>query len=60
MSTLIKGAIGGAVIGCGALLFIHRRVIAAAINGDPMPEPPEWHKKCFKVFHGEEDIQFDE
>ena len=60
MSTLIKGAIGGAVIGCGAFVFIHRRVIAAAINGDPMPEPPEWHKKCFKVFHGEENIQFDE
>ena len=50
MSNLAKGAIAGAVIGCGAFVFIHRRAIAAAINGDPMPEPPEWHKKCFKFF----------
>ena len=32
---------------CGALLVIHRRVIAAAITGEDMPEPPEWHKKYF-------------
>ena len=33
---------------CGVMLIIHRRVIAAAITGDPMPEPPEWHKKFLK------------
>ena len=27
--------------------FIHRRVIHAWLLGEPMPEPPEWHKKCF-------------
>ncbi len=29
------------------LLIIHRRVIAAALTGDPIPEMPEWHKKVF-------------
>jgi hypothetical protein len=41
----------GAFVGCVvASAIVHRRVIAAAINGDPMPEPPEWHKNhpCFK------------
>lgn len=27
--------------------IIHRRVIRAWILGEPMPELPEWHKKCF-------------
>ena len=27
--------------------FIHRRVIRAWLLGEPMPEPPKWHKKCF-------------
>ena len=27
--------------------FIHRRVVRAWLLGEPMPEPPEWHKKCF-------------
>lgn len=33
---------------CGLFLIIHRHVIAACITGSPMPEAPEWHKKCFK------------
>jgi len=28
-------------------LIIHRRVIAAKIQGKPLPEAPEWHKKLF-------------
>jgi hypothetical protein len=43
LSTLIKCA----VVVCGVLLIIHRRVIAACLTGSPMPEVPEWHKKCF-------------
>ena len=36
----------GVVAGCAATsLVVHRRVVAAAIKGDPLPEPPEWHKK---------------
>ena len=27
---------------------IHRRVIRAWIKGEPIPEAPEWHKKCFE------------
>ena len=35
----------GLVAGCAvASLVIHRRVIAAAIKGEPLPEPPAWHK----------------
>ena len=35
----------GVLVGCmAASLFVHRRVIAAAIKGEPLPEPPEWHK----------------
>ena len=28
-------------------VIIHRRVIKAWIKGEPLPEAPEWHKKCF-------------
>lgn len=44
-------AAGCAVAGCvSAWLIIHRRVIAATIKGDTLPEPPAWHKKhpCLK------------
>ena len=27
--------------------IIHRRVVRAWLLGEPIPEPPEWHKKCF-------------
>ena len=48
MNSAMKAMIGCTAVACGALLVIHRRVLAAYINGDPMPEPPEWHKKYFK------------
>ena len=41
----------GLIIGCAvASLVVHRRVIAAAIKGEPLPEPPKWHKghPCLK------------
>lgn len=42
----------GAVIGCTVVsLVAHRRVIAAMVKGEPLPEPPEWHKSwhpCLK------------
>lgn len=40
----------------GVLLIIHRRVIAAAVTGRPMPDMPEWHKKIFKCLSREETI----
>lgn len=44
----------GTAIGCAAVsLFVHRRVIAAVVKGDPIPEPPEWHKKWHPCFNKE-------
>lgn len=43
---------------CGLFVvwgIIHRSVIAAWVSGDEMPEPPEWHKKCFGIGSDEED-----
>lgn len=42
-----------AIVGCAAACFVlmliaHRRVIAAYITGEPMPEAPEWHRKHLK------------
>ena len=35
----------GLFAGCAvASLVVHRRVIAAVIKGEPLPEPPAWHK----------------
>ena len=48
MKKTIKAAVECAVVSLGVLLILHRRVFSACITGDPMPEPPEWHKKCFK------------
>ena len=28
---------------CGCCLYIHRRVIAAWLKGEPMPKAPKWH-----------------
>ena len=45
MNNLAKAAIFCTAAACVGLLVIHRKVIAAAITGGDMPEPPEWHKK---------------
>ena len=35
----------GLIAGCAvASLVVHRRVIAGVIKGEPLPEPPAWHK----------------
>ena len=35
----------GLIAGCAvASLVVHRRVVAAVITGEPLPEPPAWHK----------------
>ena len=35
----------GIAAGCAvASLIVHRRVIAAIVKGEPIPEPPAWHK----------------
>lgn len=47
MNKLAKATLICTLVACGALLVIHRRVIAAAITGEDMPEPPEWHKEFF-------------
>lgn len=44
MRTFANIALGLAVGSAVACLVVHRRVVAAVIKGDPIPEPPEWHK----------------
>lgn len=58
MKTAFKIAIGCAAVSTCCMLVIHRRVIAACIKGEPMPEPPKWHKKCFPCcFEAEDDAE---
>ena len=40
MKTIAKLACAALVVGC---CYTHRRVIMAAIKGEPMPKAPEWH-----------------
>ena len=41
----------GIVVGCvAASMVVHRRVIDAVLKGEPIPEPPEWHKKYHPFF----------
>ena len=47
MKNTVKMLIECAAVCTGVLLIIHRHVISACLTGSPMPEPPEWHKKCF-------------
>ncbi len=47
MKNKVRALIDCCIIMAGVLLIIHRRVISALITGEPMPEMPEWHKKCF-------------
>lgn len=43
----LRTAIDICIIMLGVFLIIHRRVFSALLTGAPMPEVPEWHKKCF-------------
>ena len=38
--------------GCGYLLYVHRRVIRAAIKGEDMPKCPHWLPKRLKKRYG--------
>lgn len=46
MRNTVRTIIDICIIMCAVFLIIHRRVISAALTGVPMPEAPEWHKKC--------------
>ena len=46
MSKIVKGALVVIGIGAVACAIAHRRVIAACVKGEPLPEAPEWHKQC--------------
>ena len=60
MNKLLKATLICSAVACSALIVIHRRVIAAAITGEPIPEPPEWHKKCFPCcWDNAEDVEVD-
>lgn len=37
-------ALGAMAVGTIACAVVHRRVIAAMVKGEPLPEVPEWHK----------------
>ncbi len=47
MKGFAKAAIECIAVCIGLWFIIHRRVFAACLTGDTMPEAPEWHKKCF-------------
>ena len=51
-----KALLACVAITAGVFLLIHRRVIAAALTGSEMPEPPEWHKKYFPCFRQQDEI----
>ena len=44
MKTFAKVALGVAVGCVVACAVVHRRVIVAMVKGEPLPEPPAWHK----------------
>ena len=44
MKRLVYMAFGAVAACAAASLVVHRRVITAAIKGDPLSMPPEWHK----------------
>ena len=54
MKNAVKALIECAVVCAGVFLIIHRRVFAACLTGEPMPEPPAWHKKCLPCLFREE------
>ena len=44
IANIALGVAVGCAVGCiAASLFVHRRVIAAVIKGQEIPEPPAWH-----------------
>lgn len=54
MKNTVKALIQCAAVCTGVFLIIHRRVFTACLTGDPMPEPPEWHKKFLPCLSKEE------
>ena len=44
MRNLVNIALGLAAGSVVAFLVIHRRAISATVKGEPLPEPPAWHK----------------
>lgn len=44
MKTVAKIALGAFIVCALVSLAVHRRVVVAAIKGEPLPEPPEWHR----------------
>ncbi len=47
MKDTIRTLIDICIIMLAVFFIIHRRVFSALLTGEPMPEAPEWHKKCF-------------
>ena len=50
MRKIAKIALGVAVVGAVACLVVHRNVVVAMVKGEPLPEPPEWHKSWHPGF----------
>ena len=50
MKKAVRTVIECMAIMMGVWFIIHRHVISACLTGSPMPEAPEWHKKCFGGF----------
>lgn len=50
MKKFAKIALGAIAVGTAVHLIVHRKVVTAVIKGDPIPEPPAWHKKWHPYF----------
>jgi len=46
MKKAIGIAAGVIAVSAAACLIVHRRVVVALVKGEPLPEPPAWHKHC--------------
>ena len=49
IANIALGIVVGSVVACAV---VHRHVIAAVIKGEPLPEPPEWHKSWHPCLKG--------
>lgn len=44
MKKALYVALGASAVYMVTWAIVHRRVIAAMVKGEPLPEPPAWHK----------------
>ena len=52
MRTFANVALGVTIGSAVAYLVIHRKVVVSLLTGQPIPEPPAWHKKFHPCLKG--------